>query len=185
MRKRYALVPTVPDRLEARVALSSGMLAPALVSRAAVTTTPVPPTQVIDLRGTIKGIASPSPLASPIAGDLLLNGKGTVSPLGPAQLVGTLSIRSGEPTFYDGRVSLSNNLGSVQVHIFGLVGGPSGPPAHLHYEITGGSGLYRGAVGKGDVLYTQGPSASATGGPFAFSLAFGPSSTPTAAARPS
>jgi hypothetical protein len=177
MRKRYAFVPTAPAPLERRVALSHGMLAPAMVGPVA---TASPLTHVIALHGTVKGVAVPSPLASAIPGDLLLIGKGTVSPLGPASLVGTFSIRAGEPTFYDGRVSLFNGRGGLQVHIFGVVGGPSGPPAHLHYEITAGWGLYRGATGKGEVVYDQG---SAVGGRTPFSLDFGPSSTPPAGSR--
>ncbi len=177
MRTRHTFAPAVPDRLEGRVVLSHGMMTPALVG-AAVSTPPQK--HVIDLQGTVKGFATPSPLASAsaIPGALLLHGKGTVAPLGAVGLVGTLSIRSGEPTFYDGRVSLSNGRGSVQVHIFGIVGGPSGPPAHLHYEITGGSGLYRGATGKGDVVYDQGLSPVDNRTPF--SLSFG-GPTPTTA----
>ena len=170
MRKRYVFVPEAPDPLEGRVVLSHGMLALAMVGPVA---TAPPLAHVIDLHGTVKGVAVPSPLASASASVLpgdLLNGKGSVSPLGSIRLVGTFSIRSGEPTFYDGRVSLSNGRGSVQVHIFGIVGGPSGPPAHLHYKITGGSGHDQGATGKGVVVYDQGP---AVKGRTLFSLDFG------------
>ena len=178
MRKRYAFVPTTPAPLESRVTPSHGMLTPGMVGPVAMATPPMPPTHVIDLHGTVKGVAVPSPLASAIPGAMFLNGKGTVSPLGPARLVGTFSIRSGEPTFYDGRVFLFNGRSVVQVHIFGIVGGPSGPPAHLHYEITRTWGIDHGATGKGEVVYDQGP---AVKGRTPFSLDFGPFSTPTAA----
>jgi hypothetical protein len=176
MKNRNRFVLSVLDRLEERVALSHGMMAPAQV--APVETTP-PQKQVIDLQGTVKGFAIPSPLASPIPGDLLLIGKGKVAPLGQVSLVGPFSIRSGEPTFYDGRVALSNPRGGVEVHIFGIVPGPSGRPAHLHYEILSGWGAYLGATGKGSVVYDQG--LVPVGGRTPFSMTFG-SPTPTATA---
>ncbi len=72
MRKRYTFVPTTPDPLECRVVLSHGMLASAMVGPVA---TAPPIAQVIDLHGTVKGFAVPSPLASAsaIPGDPLLN----------------------------------------------------------------------------------------------------------------
>lgn len=168
MRTRHAFAPTVPDRLEDRVVLSHGMLAPSLIG--AAPTTP-PQKHAIDLHGTVKGFATPSPLASAIPGALLLRGTGKVAPLGAVSLIGTFSIRSGEPTFYEGTVSLSNLSGGLQVRISGIVGGPSGPPAHLHYKIVGGWGAYRGAFGTGDVVYDQGHSPVDHRTPF--SLTFG------------
>ena len=173
MRKQYVFVPTAPDPLEWRVVLSQGMIASAMVGPVA---TALPRTHVFDLHGTVKGVFLPPPpvLSAALPGNLL-NGTGSVSPLGQVRLAGTFSIRSGEPTFYDGRVSLSNGRGSLHVHIFGIVGGPSGPPAHLRYQITGGSGHYQGARGKGDVVYNIGPDFSGT----SFSMNFGPFLTPT------
>ena len=132
------------------------------------------------MQGTVNGFAIPSPLASASAnqGALLLRGKGRVAPLGAVSLIGTLSIRSGEPSFYDGTVTLATSKGGVRVHIFGIVGGPSGPPAHLHYQIVAGWGSYRGATGKGDVVYDQGHSSVDHRTPF--SLTFGKPATTTA-----
>ncbi|MBV8269611.1 MAG: hypothetical protein JO252_25080 [Planctomycetaceae bacterium] len=90
-------------------------------------------------------------------GGLLLLGRGKVAPLGQVDLVGTLSSRSAEPTTYDGTVMLFNSLGGINVHIFGIVGGPSGPPAHLHYDILEGFGAFQGATGNGNVVYVQNP----------------------------
>jgi hypothetical protein len=151
------------------------MIAPAQVGPVATTPWQAQP---IVLQGTVNGFQIPSPLASAKPGDLLLKGSSKVAPLGQVALVGTLSIRSGEPTFYDGTEVLSNRQGGIQLHIFGIVGGPSGPPAHLHYDILAGFGAFRGATGKGDVVYDQSPPMN---GRTPFSLTFG-NPTPTATA---
>lgn len=175
MRKRRAFVPTTLNRLEDRVTLSHAMATPAIISPAA---TNPPATHAINLVGTVKGFETPSPLASAIPGGLLLRGQGKVAPLGQVGLIGRFSIRSGEPTFYDGTEVLFNGRGGIVVHIAGIVGGPSGPPAHLHYQILAGWGAFQGATGKGNVVYTQGP-AAAVG--TSFSLIFGtPIPTPMA-----
>ena len=174
MKKQHTFRPTPLDGLEDRVVLSLGSLAPAHLAAAAVTP---PIKQVLDLHGTVKGFITPSPLASLAGNYLFLNGKGTVTPLGQVGTVALLSIQSGEPTFYDGRVALYNSRGGVLIHVSGIVGGPSGPPARLHYQIMLGWGAFQGATGKGVVIYNQPP----TAGPRAtFSLEFGPASTPIA-----
>ena len=44
--------------------------------------------------------------------------------------------------------------GDVFVHIYSIVRGPSQlPSVHLRYDITGGTGQYRGATGHGAVTY--------------------------------
>jgi hypothetical protein len=86
----------------------------------------------------------------------LLQGSGRVAPLGNGTANGSLAIRLGEPTFYDGELTLLNRSGSVTLRIKGIQGGPSGPAAHLPYDILGGTGAYLGATGHGLVAYEQG-----------------------------
>ena len=163
MKNRNAFVPTAPDPLEDRVVLSQVMVGPvALVA---------PRPHPIALHGTINGTEVPITVIKDGPGALRLKGAGTVSPLGTSHLLGLLTIRSGEPTFYHAEVSLSNAGGTLRIQITGVVGGPSGPPAHLHYQILGGSGIFTGAKGQGAVVYTQ--SLAATGHSTQFSLAFG------------
>ena len=173
MTRRRAYIPAVIDRLEDRVALSHATAASVVMIP---TATAPQPALVLHLQGTVKGFEIPNPMASPLAGGLLLRGTGTVTPLGSVSLIGTLSIRGGEPTFYDGRVTLSTAHGGIVVHIHGIQGGPSGPPAHLLYDIVSGWGVDRGATGHGTVIYSQShPTAART----MFSLTFG-KPTPTA-----
>jgi hypothetical protein len=152
------------------VALSHGLLSPPHVVPVALVARTPPPASRIDLQGTVTGFATPNPAGPPGPGNLLLNGSGTVAPLGKVNLVGPFSIRYGEPTFYNGDVTLSDTAGSVEVKITGIIGGPSGPPAHLHYTILSGTGAYGGATGSGNVIYNQGLTVKS---PIPFSLTFG------------
>jgi hypothetical protein len=153
MRQRHRFVPTASNRLEDRVALSHGMMGPAAaqVVRLAAGARQA---QTLDLRGTIFGTEVPTSGAS---GVVLRAAKAYVYPLRKVSTVGTLSIRSGEPTAYDGMLTLTalNHPGAIQVHISGIQGGPTGPPANLSYEIVGGRGDFRGATGRGNVVFVQ------------------------------
>ena len=174
MRKCRGFVPDAVARLEERVVLSPGLAAEVGPSVA------VTPRVQLDLRGTVMGVESRDPFAD----RLRLSGRGEVAPLGQVQASGTLTIRSGEPTIYDGQLTLVARKGNVFVHIHGIVGGPSRPHSvHLRYDITGGTGQYRGATGHGAVTYEHrtrpGPSLflpARSGRPYArvmFTLKFG------------
>jgi hypothetical protein len=162
------------------VALSHGPLSPPHVVPVALVARSPPPASKIDLQGTVAGFATPNPAGPPGPGNLLLKGSGTVAPLGKVNLVDPFSIRYGEPTFYNGDVTLSDTAGSVEVKITGIVGGPSGPPAHLHYTILSGTGAYGGATGSGNVIYNQGLTVKS---PIPFSLTFG-NPSPSATGKP-
>lgn len=149
MRKRRGFVPGAMSRLEERLVLSPGLAAEVGPSVA------VMPRVQLDLRGTVTGVESRDPSA---ADRLRLSGRGEVAPLGQVQASGTLTIRSGEPTIYDGQLALVARKGHVFVHIYGIVGGPSRlHSVHLRYDITGGTGQYRGATGHGAVTYDRIP----------------------------
>jgi hypothetical protein len=180
MRNRTAFLPDPITTLEDRVALSHAHTVPALVHATAnLSTTPVQ--APVSLEGTVKGVQTP---VAHQPGTLHLVGSGNVAPLGPEKAVGTLTIKSGEPTFYNGTVTLSDPLGSIDVQISGIQGGPIGlgRPVLLHYKITGGTGAFHGATGSGNVTYTTLPSplANPVAGQSMFRLTFGTPPTPTA-----
>jgi hypothetical protein len=174
MRKRTALIPNAVAPLECRVALSHATAAAALVQSATI-----PVQDPIHLVGSVQGGQAflPTPPDT-----LKLAGGGFVSPLGETVVAGTLTIKSGEPTLDDGTVTLSDKVGSIGVHIFGIEGGRTGPrgAVRLRYTITGGTGAFLGATGSGVVVYAAKPSplAHRVGGLSLFSLTFSP---PTAA----
>jgi hypothetical protein len=148
--RRY--VPTRADRLEDRLALSHGT-----IHRAAPLVHPhghaAAPAAAIALSGTIAG-------ATPLVGS------GTVSPLGAVTGTGRLTARGGEPVTYTGTVTLVGADGSLTASLFGRPVGPEHPgePVALTYTITGGTGAFAGATGRGPATYTP------TGG---FSVTFG------------
>ena len=145
MRKRRRFVPGAVAWLEERVVLSPGLAVGVSPSVA------VMPRVRLDLRGTVTGVESRDPSA---ADRLRLSGRGEVTPLGQVQAFGTLTIRSGEPTIYDGQLTLVAHQGDVFVHIHSIVEGPSRLySVRLRYDITGGTGQYRGATGHGAATY--------------------------------
>jgi hypothetical protein len=113
-------------------------------------------------------------------------GAGTVDPLGSTTGAGYLSIQNGEPSTGDGALILTDNQGTVALHLSGFQGGP-GALSHLTYSVLGGTGAYAGATGSGTVQlqfggpilildpYPGGPSGGREG---SYSLSFGGASTP-------
>jgi hypothetical protein len=184
MSARRRFVPGVQARLEDRVVLSHAAVL--TVGHGASLAAQV----ALALQGTVSGVEYPGPTAT---GGVRLVGGGTlsVSPTGryPFSVIGSLTIRSGEPTFYDGHLTLTALLPSASgvpvasqifVHIHGIVPGPTRLSVHLIYDITGGTGLFQGATGHGEVTYTQGPPPPPPANPVAgplpiatFSLKFG------------
>lgn len=178
MRRRQAFVPEALRPLEDRVVMSAS-------TASAITPIPSPPVvgpilpieQLLNLQGTVKGAATESgrPTTTTSTPQLALKGSGPVSPLGMADLQGSLSVRNGEPTFIDGKVVLTNRLGSVAIELQGIHGGPITPTPtfQLHYKIVGGTGAYRYAVGSGSatISFAHNPDGSARS--LEFSLTFG------------
>lgn len=170
--RRHSFTPAALGRLEDRAV-------PSLIGSASVglmaSTAAMPHT--INLVGTVQGTdIYRNGLDS-------LKGTGTVSPLGAVKALGSLHIRGGEPTFYDGSVSLSGPKGAVVVSLHGIVGGPSRGFAYLTYDIVSGTGAFLGAKGHGRVLFRQiFPIAAGAGAqqgtslvrPTLFSLTFSP-----------
>jgi hypothetical protein len=169
MRNRNAFTPDSAHALETRavpsLTLSASLLPTADVAVAA--------TSVMHLAGTVQGIQTPAPH---LPGTAHLSGGGTVGPLGNVKITGVISVRSAEPTFYNGAATLSNARGSVTIRISGIHGGPDflGRPVFLHYTITGGTGAFRGAVGSGTVGYLTlpAPTANPVDGQMVFRLSF-------------
>jgi hypothetical protein len=173
MSKPTAFVPQAIAPLESRVVPSHAHVPAAHVMhhvQGALTPAPA----ALALEGTVQGVQTP---VRGQPGTLFLKGAGHVAPLGAVSETGTLTIRSGEPTFYKGTVTLTGALGSVSVQIARIHPGPIGfgRPIMLHYTITGGTGAYRGDSGSGAVAYNTGPSpiVNPLGGQSTFRLTFG------------
>jgi hypothetical protein len=93
-------------------------------------------------------------LSGQVKGQHLLNGSGTIGPLGAVTSTGTLSVSGAEPMIYSGRVTLAGSSGSVTLTLSGRVFGPVfiGNPVDLTYTITGGTGAYQHATGSGNAV---------------------------------
>ena len=111
----------------------------------------------LTLIGQVSGTWGTQPGVPDAGARQTLTGSGTVQPLGAVEANGTLHltgfIRRGEAT---GTLTLTNAQGSVRLK---LVGPPqrgfSGPPATFHDKITGGTGAYAHATGRGTAGLTE------------------------------
>jgi len=168
MRPRRAFIPSARDRLEDRVAPSHAMAAQdvRIVQGA--------PARAIALQGSIFGSLPGA------AGGAVRAGRAFLSPVRKVWTRGTLTIRPGEPTSYDGTVTLTQIFGNgtLRVHILGTQGGPARSTVSLRYEIVGGTGGLRRATGTGDVSLLQFPP-SGRAGRIPITLTFGVTPPPT------
>ncbi len=111
------------------------------------------------LNGSIGGPNSSTVTNPDVGASLSLDGSGRVAPLGQVSSTGSLHmtgfIKTGHAT---GTLTLEGPKGSVTLALEGpSQAGFSGPPSALTYTITGGTGPYAGATGRGTATLTTTP----------------------------
>jgi hypothetical protein len=152
--KRRAFIPSASPRLEDRIALSqTGLIQVAAMSPA------VKQAAVLDLNGFVLGQETTHGIVHKLVG----TAGERVSPLGPSKLTGFLLIpNSGAKNKHvSGFVTMTDAKGSIVLSIKGTVMSLGGTlkklsSGQLTYDILGGTGAYKGATGRGKVLYGPG-----------------------------
>jgi hypothetical protein len=152
--KRRVFIPSASMRLEDRVALSqTGLMPVASVSPV------VKQAAVLNLNGFVLGQDTTVGIVHELVGP---PGE-MISPLGPSKSSGFLLIPStgAKKKPVVGFLTLSDAKGSIVLSIKGTVISLGGAlknlsSGQLTYEILGGTGAYRGATGRGKVLYGPG-----------------------------
>jgi hypothetical protein len=144
---------------------------------------PVPPVTGPGPTGTPPGptsgdsgsAASTVALSGAVKGGNLLDGSGTLGPLGSVISTGTLTTSGAEPVNYSGTITLVGATGSITASLSGQLFGPDRPgeTIHLTYTITGGTGAFQGATGSGQAYFAGMASSTGEG----FTLSFGVATT--------
>jgi hypothetical protein len=142
-------------------------VAPALPKPVAPVHNPPAPSHQLTLSGTFTGTWTPVLVVPDLGFPQTLHGAGTVGPLGTVQASGSIAtpgfVWQGRST---GTFTLTGAAGSITIQLVGpLQGGFSPPPSAFNYTITGGTGAYAGATGKGTVTLAE-TRAAAGGGTF-------------------
>jgi hypothetical protein len=119
------------------------------------------------LSGSIGGPSSSAVTNPDVGASFSLDGSGRVAPLGQVSSTGSLHltgfIATGHAT---GTLTLRNAKGTVTLALTGpSQPGFSGPPSSLSYTVTGGTGLYAKATGRGTATLAVTPEQRAPQGP--------------------
>jgi hypothetical protein len=130
-----------------------------LIGQDSTTITVVPKPHVVKIKGTFTGSFTQSSFIPDVPTSYLLTGTGKAGTLGTSDLSGSItppgSIRlPGSTRHYTGELTLTNSSGTVRFDIDAVSGASSSVsslPRRLSYTLTGGTGTYSNAIGKGSI----------------------------------